>query len=512
MSRQPEGLRGPNQRISGHPMQNTGKNDPVWDAVAAEEHRQETHLELIASENHTSAEVMAAMGTCLTDKYAEGYPGRRYYGGCQHVDEVETLCRERAKELFGATHANVQPHSGTQANVAAFMALLEPRARVLGMSLDHGGHLSHGHPKNFSGLFYDFHAYGVDRETERLDLDRIREQALELRPRMILAGASAYSRIIDFAGLAEIARECGALLMVDMAHIAGLVAGGLHPSPVPHADVVTMTTHKTLRGPRGGLILTTKAWIKKINSAVFPGGQGGPFMHVIAAKAVAPRLELQASGRDIRRTDHVGRGQRFSAVDDTVTVGVVVQRAGAGRGGDDHVQQIVTIQRIAEAEVAHGEDQVGIFQGANCVVGARRFVVDRRDVDGHGVGRLIGILAAVGSSAIVLYLERETVVAQSVGVGHWLELQASSRDIRRTDHVARGQRFSAVDDTVAVGVVVQRATRGRGGDDHIQHAVAFHRIAETELANRKHMVRVFQTCRAQSRDLAAGSVLASSSR
>ena len=279
-------------------MQNTGKNDPVWDAVAAEEHRQETHLELIASENHTSAEVMAAMGTCLTDKYAEGYPGRRYYGGCQHVDEVETLCRERAKELFGATHANVQPHSGTQANVAAFMALLEPRARVLGMSLDHGGHLSHGHPKNFSGLFYDFHAYGVDRETERLDLDRIREQALELRPRMILAGASAYSRIIDFAGLAEIARECGALLMVDMAHIAGLVAGGLHPSPVPHADVVTMTTHKTLRGPRGGLILTTKAWIKKINSAVFPGGQGGPFMHVIAAKAVALREAGEPAFRD----------------------------------------------------------------------------------------------------------------------------------------------------------------------------------------------------------------------
>ena len=279
-------------------MQNTGKNDPVWDAVAAEEHRQETHLELIASENHTSAEVMAAMGTCLTDKYAEGYPGRRYYGGCQHVDEVETLCRERAKELFGATHANVQPHSGTQANVAAFMALLEPGERVLGMSLDHGGHLSHGHPKNFSGLFYEFHPYGVDRETERLDLDRIREQALELRPRLILAGASAYSRIIDFAGLAEIARECEALVMVDMAHIAGLVAGGVHPSPVPHADVVTMTTHKTLRGPRGGLILTTKAWIKKINSAVFPGGQGGPFMHVIAAKAVALREAGEPAFRD----------------------------------------------------------------------------------------------------------------------------------------------------------------------------------------------------------------------
>ena len=270
-------------------MKSFPSNDPVWTAMAAEEARQASHLELIASENHTSAEVMAAMGSCLTDKYAEGYPGRRYYGGCEHVDEVETICRDRAKSLFGATHANVQPHSGTQANVAALMSLLEYGDKVLAMSLDHGGHLSHGHPKNFSGIFYEFHSYGVDRKTERIDLDQVRDQALALRPKMILAGASAYPRLIDFEALGAIARECGAHFMVDMAHIAGLVAAGVHPTPVGHADVVTMTTHKTLRGPRGGLILCTKDWIKEINSAVFPGGQGGPFMHIIAAKAVALR-------------------------------------------------------------------------------------------------------------------------------------------------------------------------------------------------------------------------------
>jgi len=263
--------------------------DPIWDAVEAEEQRQESHLELIASENHTSAEVMAAMGTCLTDKYAEGYPGRRYYGGCEHVDEVERICRDRAKSLFGARYANVQAHSGTQANIAAFMALLQPGDKILGMSLDHGGHLSHGHPKNFSGLFYEIHSYGVERETERIDLDVLRKQALEVRPQLLLAGASAYPRTIDFEAMAAIAKEAGALFMVDQAHIAGLVAAGQHPSPVPHADIVTMTTHKTLRGPRGGLILSSADWFKQVNSAVFPGDQGGPFMHAIAAKAIALR-------------------------------------------------------------------------------------------------------------------------------------------------------------------------------------------------------------------------------
>jgi glycine hydroxymethyltransferase len=273
-------------------------DEAVWASIAREEHRQESQLELIASENHTSREVMAAAGTALTNKYAEGYPGRRYYGGCEFVDEVEDLARDRAKELFGSERANVQPHSGTQANMGALMALLAPGDKVLGMSLDHGGHLSHGHPKNFSGVFYDFHSYGVDRETERIDLDQIRDSAKALRPKMLLAGASAYSRPIDFAALAEIAREVDAVFMVDMAHIAGLVAGGVHESPVPHADVVTLTTHKTLRGPRGGLILCPKDRIVKINSAMFPGAQGGPLMHIVAAKAIAFREALQPSFKD----------------------------------------------------------------------------------------------------------------------------------------------------------------------------------------------------------------------
>ncbi len=278
---------------------NTSRTDSVlWQAVDAESVRQETQLELIASENHTSPEVMAAMGTPLTNKYAEGYPGRRYYGGCEHVDTVEDLARDRARELFGAERANVQPHSGTQANVGALMALCEPGDRVLAMSLDHGGHLSHGHSKNFSGIFYEFHHYGLDRESERVDMDQVRDLALEVRPKVLLAGASAYSRILDFPAFAAIAEEVDARLMVDMAHIAGLVAGGVHPSPVPHAPVVTLTTHKTLRGPRGGMILCDADSIKVINSRIFPGAQGGPLMHVIAAKAVALGEALQPSFAD----------------------------------------------------------------------------------------------------------------------------------------------------------------------------------------------------------------------
>jgi len=265
----------------------------VWDAVDLEVARQERELELIASENHASAEVIAAMGTALTNKYAEGYPGRRYYGGCQHVDTVENLARDRAKALFACEAANVQPHSGTQANVAALMAIAAPRDRILSMSLDHGGHLSHGHPKNFTGLFYEVHAYGVEKGTERIDMDRVRERAREVKPKVIIAGASAYSRTLDFPAFASIAKEVGAKLLVDMAHVAGLVAGKVHPSPIGHADVVTLTTHKTLRGPRGGMILAGSEAMKAINSTVFPGGQGGPLMHVIAAKAVALREALQ---------------------------------------------------------------------------------------------------------------------------------------------------------------------------------------------------------------------------
>ncbi|MEW4567297.1 serine hydroxymethyltransferase [Tautonia sp. JC769] len=261
--------------------------DPeVFRAIVAEERRQRDELELIASENYTSRAVMEAVGSVLTNKYAEGLPGRRYYGGCEHVDTTERLAIERAKQLFGADHANVQPHSGASANLAVYYAALEIGDTVLAMDLAHGGHLTHGMPLNFSGRWYKTIGYGVDRETERLDYDAIARLAREHRPKLILAGASAYSRVIDFDLIAEVAREVGALFMVDMAHIAGLVASGLHPSPVPAADFVTSTTHKTLRGPRGGLTMCRADWAKKIDMAVFPGLQGGPLEHVIAGKAV----------------------------------------------------------------------------------------------------------------------------------------------------------------------------------------------------------------------------------
>ncbi|MCL1964147.1 MAG: serine hydroxymethyltransferase [Firmicutes bacterium] len=249
--------------------------------------RQRDHLELIASENYVSPMVMAAMGSHLTNKYAEGYPGKRYYGGCEYVDIVEDLARERAKKLFGAEHANVQPHSGAQANIAVYFAFLNPGDTVVGMNLSHGGHLTHGSPVNLSGKYYRFVPYGVSEADETIDYGALRETVRENKPKMIVAGASAYPRIIDFAAMGEIAREAGALLMVDMAHIAGLVVAGLHPSPVPYADFVTTTTHKTLRGPRGGMILCRKEHAKTIDKAIFPGTQGGPLMHIVAAKAVA---------------------------------------------------------------------------------------------------------------------------------------------------------------------------------------------------------------------------------
>lgn len=263
--------------------------DPVlWEAIANEKKRQQQNIELIASENFVSEAVMDAQGSILTNKYAEGYPGKRYYGGCEFVDVVESLAIDRAKELFGAKYANVQPHSGSQANTAAYMALIEPGDTVLGMDLTHGGHLTHGSPVNFSGKTYHFVGYGVDPTTEVLDYNVIRILAREHQPKLIVAGASAYARTIDFKKFREIADEVGAKLMVDMAHIAGLVAAGLHQNPVPYADITTTTTHKTLRGPRGGLILTNdEALAKKINSAIFPGIQGGPLEHVIAGKAVA---------------------------------------------------------------------------------------------------------------------------------------------------------------------------------------------------------------------------------
>ncbi len=264
------------------------QNDPeLYEAIVAEKKRQQDNIELIASENFVSEAVMEAAGSVLTNKYAEGYPGRRYYGGCEHVDIAEDLARDRAKELFGGDHVNVQPHSGAQANMAVYFAVLEPGDTVLGMNLSHGGHLTHGSPVNFSGKLFNFVDYGVDEETEQIDYDAILAQAKEIKPKMIVAGASAYSRAIDFAKFREIADEVGAYLFVDMAHIAGLVAAGLHQNPVPYCDFVTTTTHKTLRGPRGGMIICKDKYAQEIDKQVFPGIQGGPLMHIIAAKAVS---------------------------------------------------------------------------------------------------------------------------------------------------------------------------------------------------------------------------------
>ena len=278
--------------------------DPeVGSAMAEEQARQKRNLELIASENIVSPAVMAAMGSLLTNKYAEGYPGKRYYGGCYAVDKVEEIARKRACELFGAEHANVQPHSGAQANMAVYFAMLTPGDTVMGMNLNEGGHLTHGSPVNMSGKYFNFVPYGVDSETHRIDYDKVLEIAKECKPKMIVAGASAYPRIIDFEKFREIADEVGALLMVDMAHIAGLVAAGVHPNPVPYCDFVTTTTHKTLRGPRGGMILCKEKYAKAIDKAIFPGTQGGPLMHIIAAKAVcfgeALKPEFKEYGKQI---------------------------------------------------------------------------------------------------------------------------------------------------------------------------------------------------------------------
>ena len=274
------------------------QDEQVFQAIQQELGRQRSKIELIASENFVSEAVLEAQGSVLTNKYAEGYPGRRYYGGCEYVDIVEDLARERAKKIFGAEHANVQPHSGAQANMAVYFSVLEHGDTVLGMNLSHGGHLTHGSPVNFSGVQYNFVEYGVDPETHRINYDDVLDKARTHKPKMIVAGASAYPRIIDFKRFREIADEVGAYFMVDMAHIAGLVAAGLHPNPVPYADFVTTTTHKTLRGPRGGLILCKKEYAKKIDKAVFPGIQGGPLMHVIAAKAVALGEALQDSFKE----------------------------------------------------------------------------------------------------------------------------------------------------------------------------------------------------------------------
>ena len=280
-------------------FENIKKEDKeIYDLIEKELHRQQKGIELIASENIVSKAVMEAMGSYLTNKYAEGYPGKRYYGGCYVVDEIEQIAIDRAKELFGAEHANVQPHSGSQANMAVYFTVLKPGDTVLVMDLSHGGHLTHGSPVNFSGRLYNFVSYGVDKETEMIDYENVRKIALECKPKLIVAGASAYARIINFAKFREIADEVGAILMTDMAHIAGLVAAGVHPSPVPYCDFVTTTTHKTLRGPRGGLILCKEKYAKDLNKNIFPGIQGGPLEHIIAAKAVCFKEALDPSFKE----------------------------------------------------------------------------------------------------------------------------------------------------------------------------------------------------------------------
>ncbi len=278
------------------------QTDPeIAQAIVDETRRQATGLELIPSENFVSEAVLEAMGSVFTNKYAEGYPGKRYYGGCEFADRIEQLAIDRAKELFGAEHANVQPHSGTQANIAVYMSVLQPGDIVLGMNLAHGGHLTHGHPLNFSGITYKFIPYGVSKETETIDYDELDRLAHEHKPKMIVAGASAYSRVIDFERMARTAQSVGAVLFVDMAHIAGLIAAGLHPSPVPHADFVSTTTHKTLRGPRGGLVLCREKYAKNLDRSAFPGIQGGPLMHIIAAKAVCLKEAFEPGFREYQQ-------------------------------------------------------------------------------------------------------------------------------------------------------------------------------------------------------------------
>jgi glycine hydroxymethyltransferase len=340
------------------------QTDPeIHRLLVAEAERQESQLEMIASENFTSQAVLQAMGSVLTNKYAEGLPGKRYYGGCEVVDEVERLAIARLLQLFGADHANVQAHSGAQANMAAYFALLEPGDTVLGMNLSEGGHLTHGSPVNFSGRLYNIVAYGVRPDDHRIDYGALRDQAVKVKPKMIIAGASAYPRIIDFEVFAEIARECGAKLLVDMAHIAGLVATGHHPSPVPHADIVTSTTHKTLRGPRGGLIMSTAEHAKAVDKQIFPGIQGGPLMHVIAAKAVAFEEAL--------RPEFADYSGRVIANAKALAAGLMERGFNLVSGGtDNHLMLVDLRNRGVTGKVAEKSlDRAGITVNKNTVPG-----------------------------------------------------------------------------------------------------------------------------------------------
>jgi len=333
----------------------------LFEAIEKEVGRQQNKIELIASENFVSKRVMEAMGTPLTNKYAEGYPGKRYYGGCEYVDIVEDLARERAKKIFGADHANVQPHSGAQANMAVFFAVLNPGDTVLGMNLAHGGHLSHGSPVNISGKYFNIVPYGVTEDTNLIDYDEVRRLALEHKPKLILAGASAYPRAIDFEKFSKIAKEVGAYLMVDMAHIAGLVAAGLHQNPVPYADFVTTTTHKTLRGPRGGMILCKEEHAKLIDKAVFPGIQGGPLMHIIAAKAVCFKEALSDEFKAYQQ----------NVVKNAKTLAGALMDEGfklVSGGTDNHLMLInLTDKNVTGKDAEHMLDEVGITVNKNAI-------------------------------------------------------------------------------------------------------------------------------------------------
>ena len=349
-------------KISQHMNRPLQEVDPEIAEVLREEgRRQGTGLELIPSENFVSEAVLEAMGSVLTNKYAEGYPGKRYYGGCEFADRAEQLAIDRAKALFGAEHANVQSHSGTQANVSVYMAALQPGDTVLGMNLAHGGHLTHGHPLNFSGKMYKFIPYGVSKETETIDYDELGRLAQEHKPKMIVAGASAYSRIIDFPRMAEIARAVGALFFVDMAHIAGLVAGGMHPSPVPHADFVSTTTHKTLRGPRGGLVMCKAQYAKELDRITFPGTQGGPLMHIIAAKAVCLKEAAEPGFREYAK-QIVANAQRLAAE---------IAKAGfriVSGGTDNHLFLIDLYSRgITGKDAQPALDRAGITVNKNSI-------------------------------------------------------------------------------------------------------------------------------------------------
>lgn len=389
----------------------------VYEAVQRELGRQRDHIELIASENFVSPAVMQAMGSHLTNKYAEGYPGARYYGGCEYVDEVENLAIERAKRLFGAEHANVQPHSGSQANIAVYLALLKPGDTILGMDLSCGGHLTHGSKASISGKYFNACFYGVDKETERIDYDDVLRRAEECRPKLIIAGASAYSRVIDFKRMREIADEVGAYLMVDMAHIAGLVAAGEHPSPVPYAHVVTTTTHKTLRGPRGALILCKDELAKKINSAVFPGTQGGPLMHIIAAKAIcfgeALRPEFKAYQHQVKLNaaaladEFIKQGLRLvSGGTDNHLINVEV--LSTGRNGAE-AQDLLDHANITANKNAIPFDTLPVKQTSGMRFGSPAVTTrGMKEAEMHEIGAMIGRLLREGD-AVADEVKQQTI-------------------------------------------------------------------------------------------------------